>query len=147
MPKRKRRAGRPPKPILLPECNLEFARGIYTGEGTHYCEIKPKEKVARLVTEVRMTDYEALKKLEPCFGVPVGKYIDPKGARVIRRFGKKAVELAETLSVTIIRKQQIETARKNAKNTGKKAIETASPKKPFLQLSMVIPLLQIQLFQ
>lgn len=102
--------------------------------------------MARLVTEVRMTDYEALKKLEPCFGVPVGKCIDPKGARVTRRFGKKVVELAETLSVTTIRKQQMETARKICQEHWKKAIETASPKKPFLQLSMVIPLLQIQLF-
>jgi len=36
------------KPILMPGCNLEYARGIYQGEGTFARVTPPKAKRTRL---------------------------------------------------------------------------------------------------
>jgi len=124
---RRRRVGRPPKPILLPECNLEFARGIYTGEGTFWCAKDDKKRRATPAIAVRMTDWEALKKLEACFGTSVGKYVDVKGERSIVRVGTKALELAEKLSVTKQRKDQIETVIKRCREYWKKGYSNRIP--------------------
>ena len=107
----KRRVGKKVKPYLLPECPLEYARGIYQGEGTHVCVIDTNRKGAGLRTKIHMKDKEALEPLVPCFGTPL-KYRGPEVGWELERSGKPAIEIAEALAITPYRKQQITEARK-----------------------------------
>mgnify|MGYP001147723736 FL=1 len=88
------------------KCPLEYARGIYQGEGYFTCTIHKKERRARLTIGIGMYDKDALNPLESCFGTKVHKY--GKTYR-IEQMGEKALELAKLLAVTPTKKQQIET--------------------------------------
>jgi len=94
------------------KCDLSYARGLYQGEGTFYCEVLKKPRRARLNINVRMFDKEALIPLEPCFEAKVTRI----GREYrIEKHGKKALELAEKLAVTPTRKKQVETALKRCR--------------------------------
>jgi len=118
------------KPYLLPDCNLEYARGIYQGEGSFGCEVSHKRQKARPRMGVYMEDKEALQPLERCFGVGVrfhGK--SPTGGHVyaVERVGRAALALAQALATTTTRKQQIQTAMTRCRELWKKGYKDALP--------------------
>jgi len=96
------------RPFLLPNCPLEYARGLYLGEGSAYCSVDEKNKRARLGADIGLYDKEALDPVSPCFGVPPRE--DARRGWVLERRGKPALEIAKALSTTAIRKQQIQNA-------------------------------------
>jgi len=58
-------------------------------------------------------DADALKPLEPCFGTPIKSAVKAGKLHArLERSGKVGVEIAQALSTTPTRKQQIETALK-----------------------------------
>jgi len=96
-------------PYLLSSCPLDIGRGIYTGEGSFSCSIDEKRRRATLEVSIEMADKDALKMLEPCFGVSVKRGTRP-GFYRIRRRGRPALEIAQTLAITTLKKQQISEA-------------------------------------
>jgi len=96
------------RPFLLPNCPIEYARGLYQGEGSAYCSVDEKNKRARLGADIGIYDREALEPVSPCFGVSPRE--DARRGWVLERRGKPALEIAKALSVTPTRKQQIQNA-------------------------------------
>ncbi|MDH5440451.1 MAG: hypothetical protein OEY31_07590 [Candidatus Bathyarchaeota archaeon] len=101
-----------PAPILLPDCNLERARGLYVADGSFSCVVDHKRRRARTVIEIPVQDWEAIEQIEPCFGTKVGEYIDPMRRKRIRRQSTKALELARHLAVTKDSRRKVEQALK-----------------------------------
>jgi len=110
------------KPYLLPDCPIEYARGIYQGEGSHFCSREEPTKRARLRTVVVMADREALQPLERCFGTTIKR----RGAyHVLERVGEPAVKIAQALATTPTRKRQIEEALRRCRELAQKGYKLA----------------------
>jgi len=109
----RRPKAKPKLPYLLPECPLEYARGLYQGEGSAFCIIDEKNKRARFGADIGLYDKEALDPVSPCFGVKPRP--DPRRGYVLERRGKPALNIAKALSTTPTRKKQIEDALKRCR--------------------------------
>ena len=120
MPKRRPYKPRLVKPYLFPECPIQYAQCLYQGEGSHHCVIDHKRRRARLETKIEMKDREALQPLEPCFGTTVTMKDPARGTYELRRVGRAAVAIAQALSITTDRKQQILKARKECEEAWQK---------------------------
>jgi len=125
----KRRGPRRIKPYLLPECNIEYARGVYQSEGSFYCHIDDKRKRAKIAVIVAMEDQDALKPLEPCFGTNIGHHGFRKGKRMWRivREGTAALPIAQQLAVTPERKRQINEALEKCRKAWEKGYHDRIP--------------------
>ena len=126
MPKKRRKRiseyGRRIKPYLLPNCPIDYTRGLYTADGTFTCPVMPPKRRAYPVIKVEMYDKQALEIAQPCFGTKVtsaGKR-DETPVYKLERTHKAAEDLARALSVTERRKKQIEDAMNKCRQTWRK---------------------------
>ena len=101
-------------PYLKPDCPIGYARGIYQGEGSHFCAVRKKLRTANPETVISMWDKEAIDPLTPCFGRE--PYYDSGRGWVNFRTGRAAVAIAKALAITPRRKRQIERAKKRCED-------------------------------
>jgi len=104
--------------------NIEYARGIYQGEGSFTCGVNTTTRTATPKVTVAMTDADALRPLEACLGT---KMWQRKGVYRMERAGKAAVDIADTLATTPTKRRQIQDALQRCRQQWQKGFRDRIP--------------------